>query len=70
MVMGYADSQFDSVFTSGGNMVNPQDYDIKVTQVTNGNNLDIEIEAEYLGTGTSTVYVCCSYGESMYNCLR
>ena len=62
---GYADSQFDSVFTSGGNMVNPQDYDIKVTQVTNGNNLDIEIEAEYLGTGTSTVYVYAAVTEKV-----
>jgi len=62
---GYADSQFDSVFTSGGNMVDPQDYDIKVTQVTNGNNLDIEIEAEYLGTGTAVVYIYAAVTEKI-----
>ena len=60
---GYADNQFDTQFTSGGNMVNPQDFDIKVTQVTNGNNLDIEIEAEYLGTGTAVAYVYAAVTE-------
>ena len=62
---GYADNQFDSQFSNGGNMVNPQNYDIKVTQVTNGNNLDIEIEAEYLGTGTSQVYVYAAVTEKV-----
>jgi len=62
---GYADSQFDSQFTSGGNMVTPQDFDISVTQVTNGNNLDIEIEAEYLGSGTATVYVYAAITEKV-----
>ncbi len=62
---GYADSQFDPQFSSGGNMVNPQDYEIKVTQVTNGNNLDIEIEAEYLGTGTAVVYVYAAITEKV-----
>ena len=62
---GYGDNQFDSQFSNGGNMVNPQNYDIKVTQVTNGNNLDIEIEAEYLGTGTSVVYVYAAITEKV-----
>ena len=62
---GYADNQFDTQFTSGGNMVNPQDFDIKVTQVTNGNNLDIEIEAEYLGTGTAVAYVYAAVTEKV-----
>jgi thiol-disulfide isomerase/thioredoxin len=62
---GYADNQFDSLFTQGGNMVTPQDFDITVTQVTNGNNLDIEIEAEYLGTGTATVYVYAAVTEKI-----
>lgn len=55
---GYADNQFDTQFSNGGDVINPQDHRVSVTQSSNGGYLDITIEAEYLGNSmSSTVYV-------------
>ena len=47
---------YDSYYQNGGNMQNANDYTLTVIQVENGNMMDIEITAAYMGTGTKTVY--------------
>ena len=55
---GTSGSMYDTIFSNGGNMVNTGDFDLLVTQSQNGNNMDIEITATYLGSAPSvTAYL-------------
>ena len=48
---------YDSFYQNGGNMNNPNDYSVSVIQSQNGNNMDIDITASYMGSGSKTVYI-------------
>jgi len=49
---------YDSQFSSGGNMQDVNDYSVSVVQTVNGNNMDIDVVATYLGSSPSvTVHV-------------
>lgn len=48
---------YDSFYQSGGNMQNANDYSLTISQSENGNNMDIDITASYLGSGSKTVYI-------------
>ena len=48
---------YDNYYQNGGNMQNANDYTLSVIQAQNGNMMDIEITAAYMGTGTKTVYI-------------
>ena len=55
---GTSGTMYDSIFSSGGNMVTPGDFDLVVSQSQNGNNMDIEITATYIGSSPSvTAYL-------------
>ena len=78
---------YDNLFSGSGGMSNNMhstvnDYAMSVTQTPNGNDVDITVEATYLGTGTKTVsvfaavteYTCHSYpyadGSKPHNCFK
>lgn len=48
---------YNSFYESGGNMQNANDYALTIVQSQNGNNMDIDITASYLGSGSKTVYI-------------
>jgi len=54
---------YDSQFSSGGDMKNVNDYSISLTQTVSGSNMDIDVTATYLGTGSVTVYVLSAITE-------
>jgi len=55
---GNGNTHYDSQFSSGGNMQNVNDYSVAVLQTVNGNNMDIDVVATYLGSSPSvTVHV-------------
>ena len=55
---------YDSQFSSGGNMKNVNDYSVAVIQTVNGNNMDIDVVATYLGSSpTVTVHVLAAVTE-------
>ena len=55
---GTSGTMYDSIFSSGGNMVTPGDFDLIVSQSQNGNNMEIEITATYIGSSPSvTAYL-------------
>ena len=54
---------YDSYYQNGGNMQNANDYTLTVIQVENGNMMDIEITAAYMGTGTKTVHTYAAVTE-------
>ena len=56
-------SAYDSQFSSGGDMKNVNDYSVSLTQTVNGANMDIDVTATYLGTGSVTVYVLSAITE-------
>lgn len=53
-----------SLYESGGDMSNPNDYSMKVVQSENGNNMDIDITATYTGSGSKTVYIYAAVTEA------
>ncbi|MGB1431439.1 MAG: hypothetical protein ACPG8I_00820 [Candidatus Poseidoniaceae archaeon] len=54
---------YDSFYQSGGNMQNANDYTLSIAQAENGNNMDIDITATYLGSGSKTVYIYAAVAE-------
>ena len=54
---------YDSFYQSGGNMQNANDYTLSIAQSENGNNMDIDITATYLGSGSKTVYIYAAVAE-------
>ncbi len=54
---------YDSFYQSGGNMQNANDYSLSIAQSENGNNMDIDITATYLGSGSKTVYIYAAVAE-------
>ncbi|MGB0726644.1 MAG: hypothetical protein ACPGQO_07710, partial [Candidatus Poseidoniaceae archaeon] len=54
---------YDSFYQSGGNMQNANDYSLSIAQSENGNNMDIDITATYLGSGSKTVYIYAAVTE-------
>ena len=54
---------YDNYYQNGGNMQNANDYTLSVIQAQNGNMMDIEITAAYMGTGTKTVYIYAAVTE-------
>ena len=54
---------YDSFYQNGGNMNNPNDYSVSVIQSQNGNNMDIDITASYMGSGSKTVYIYAAVTE-------
>lgn len=54
---------YDSFYQSGGNMQNANDYSLSIAQSENGNNMDIDITATYLGSGSKTVHIYAAVAE-------
>ena len=54
---------YDSFYQSGGNLQNANDYTLSIAQSENGNNMDIDITATYLGSGSKTVYIYAAVAE-------
>ncbi|DAC53730.1 MAG TPA: hypothetical protein HA359_03340 [Candidatus Poseidoniaceae archaeon] len=50
---GSTGTMYDTQFSTGGNMLNPNDFSLLVSQSENGNNMDIEITATYFGSSSS-----------------
>ena len=55
---------YDSLYTSGGDMVDANNYQLEVVQSENGGQMNIQITASYLGTGTKTVHLLAAVTES------
>ncbi len=53
-----------SLYETGGDMSNPNDYSMRVVQSENGNNMDIDITATYTGSGSKTVYIYAAVTEA------
>ena len=63
-------NNYDSLFSGTGGMSNNMhstvnDYTLSVAQAPNGNNVDITIEASYLGSGSKTVSVFAAVTENV-----
>ena len=56
---------FDSLYTSGGGMVDANKYQLAVIQSENNGQMNIEITASYQGTGTKTVHLLAAVTESI-----
>ena len=54
---------YDSFYQSGGNMQNANDYALTISQSESGNNMNIDITASYLGSGSKTVYIYAAVTE-------
>ena len=54
---------YDSFYQNGGNMNNPNDYALTIVQSQNGNNMDIDITATYMGSGSKTVFMYAAVTE-------
>ncbi|RAH14159.1 MAG: hypothetical protein CMB20_003845 [Methanobacteriota archaeon] len=56
---------YDSLYTSGGDMVDAADYQLEVVQSENNGQMNIQITAAYLGQGTKTVHLYAAVTESI-----
>jgi hypothetical protein len=54
---------YNSFYQSGGNMQNANDYALTIMQSQSGSNMNIDITASYLGTGSKTVYIYAAVTE-------
>ena len=54
---------YDSLYTSGGGMVDANKYQLSVRQSENNGQMNIEITANYQGTGTKTVHLLAAVTE-------
>ena len=54
---------YNSFYQSGGNMQNANDYALTVMQSQSGSNMNIDITASYLGSGSRTVYIYAAVTE-------
>lgn len=54
---------YNSFYQSGGNMHNANNYALTIMQSQNGNNMNIDITASYLGSGSKTVYIYAAVTE-------
>ena len=52
---GSTGTMYDNAFSSGGNMVSPNDFSMVIAQSQNGANMDIEITVTYSGSSPSVV---------------
>ncbi|MBM72743.1 MAG: hypothetical protein CMB38_00545, partial [Euryarchaeota archaeon] len=54
---------YNSFYQSGGNMQNANDYALTIMQSQSGSNMNIDITASYLGSGSKTVYIYAAVTE-------
>ena len=56
---------YDSLYTAGGDMVDANNYQLEVVQSESNSQMNIQITASYLGTGTKTVYLMAAVTEAI-----